>query len=99
MTTSTITPHAARAATEIAQQCGLFEHETECVELAVQRGIDAAIAELMETLRTHPTTVHTNVLRGQFLLTRAQALHIAGATDYDQFKEAIETHATTEANK
>ena len=87
MTTSPITPHAARAATEIAQQCGLFEHETECVEQAVQRGIDAAIAELMDTLRTHPTTVHTNVLRGQFLLTRAQALHIAGATDYDQLKE------------
>lgn len=45
MTTSPITPHAARAATEIAQQCGLFEHETPCVEQAVQRGIDAALSE------------------------------------------------------
>lgn len=88
MTNTTIrSPHAARAATELCRECHLFEFETECAEEIIQRAIDAAVAELMEMLRTHPTTVHLNVLRGQFLLTRAQALHIAGATDYDQLKE------------
>lgn len=86
--TSARSPHAAIAATRLQSECGLFSTDEDCAEAIVQAAIEAALAEMMETLRTHPTTVHLNILRGQFLLTRAQALHIAGATDYDQLKEA-----------
>jgi hypothetical protein len=83
-TPNPISPHAAKAVTRLIGECHMMEFCDADAERIVQDAIDARVGELMETLRTHPNTVHLNILRGQFLLTREQALHIAGATDYDE---------------
>ncbi len=45
--TTTNSPHAAIAATELCRECHLFEFETACAEEIIQRAIDAAVAEAL----------------------------------------------------
>lgn len=46
---------------------------------------DMTAQELYDMLQT-PGCLHTNILRGLFTLPRMDALHIAGATDYDSLR-------------
>lgn len=80
--------HYARAGAERLQaDCHLAAFRKDEAARIIQDAIDWEMNNMFTMLRTHPTAVHLNVLRGQFLLTREQALHIAGASDYDQLKE------------
>jgi len=85
-TPNPISTHAAKAVTRLISECHMMEFCDADAERIVQDAIDAMASDIMETMRIHPNTVFLNVLRGQFLLTREQALHIAGASDYDQLK-------------
>ena len=50
---------------------------------------DAEIARLRELLKDI-AAVHVNILRGNIAMTREQAQHIAGATDYDSLRAEVE---------
>lgn len=73
------------------------------------RIILSAITAATEQLRTElaetkaaladPKTVHANILRGTIALTRDQALHIAGATDYDSLRAEVEQLTETLNNQ
>lgn len=74
-----------------AQQVATLKYE-----LDVYISTTAAITDYVATLRAEMAklddcnAVHANILAGKLKLTREQALHIAGATDYDSLREEIE---------
>lgn len=66
--------------------------ELEAMYLATKEIADGLASQLDEWKRcaTDPQCTHTNILRKTIALTREQALHIAGATDYDNLSETVQ---------
>lgn len=79
----------------------LAEDREEAARIAAARGEEVLaknFTQLAQYLRAYaklrdglsdPAAVHANILRGEIALTRSDALHIAGATDYDLMREAM----------
>ena len=83
-----ITSGGAWLAERLQADCQLAAFRKDEAARIIQDAMDWEINSMLTMLRTHPNAVHLNILRGQFLLTREQALHIAGASDYDKLKTA-----------
>jgi len=61
----------------------------------IQPNLDTITALDLMAMLKQPGCLHMNILRGLFPLTRAEALHIAGATDYDALRAEVARLRTT----
>lgn len=56
----------------------------------IQSNLDSMTALGLWSMLKQPGVLHLNILRGLLPLARVDALHLAGATDYDTLKAALE---------
>lgn len=81
----------------MSEYCHKLEHQKQTGKMLLQSNcpyceIDRLKQELVEYHKLQePSAVHVNILAGKLKLSRDEALHIAGATDYDQLKMKPDT--------